>query len=221
MVELITMETLCKQVYNNTVQQQRLNEKTSVKTDDATVRSALKDAEANGNDSPRLNLHKNSEWLRTKYWDEGLSLAEIGRLVNRDTLTILRHMQRMRIERRPAHGPSGEKHGNWKGGVYRAKNNGYVYLTVENHPRTYRKRVQEHVLVMEKMIGHYLEPGEIVHHINGIKNDNRPENLKLLGSESEHQQYEDKHNRFAKAVLFGNLAPHLKEELQKLFHQAK
>jgi hypothetical protein len=50
---------------------------------------------------------------------------------------------------------------------------GYVVIT-ENG-----KQVRQHRVVMEQMLGRSLLPGENVHHINGIRNDNRPENLEL------------------------------------------
>jgi len=49
-----------------------------------------------------------------------------------------------------------------------------------NHPITGKHGCREHRAIMELHIGRPLVKGEIVHHINGIRHDNRIENLKLM-----------------------------------------
>lgn len=81
----------------------------------------------------------------------------------------------------------GKKHPNWKGG--RTKVMGYILILMPEHPFNKNRYILEHRLVMEKHLGCLLKPEERVHHINGIKTDNRIKNLKLFNNESEHQKF--------------------------------
>lgn len=86
-----------------------------------------------------------------------------------------------------------ESHGNWGGGRTTAR--GYVMISVDhNSPfapmRNIGGYVMEHRLVMAQYLGRSLEQWESVHHINGIHNDNRLENLQLrIGKHGKHVAY--------------------------------
>jgi hypothetical protein len=71
-----------------------------------------------------------------------------------------------------------KKFTHWKGG--RKKQDGYVLIFIGKG-----RYVQEHRMVMEKHLGISLRKNDVVHHKNGIKDDNRIENLEIL-SISEH-----------------------------------
>lgn len=62
------------------------------------------------------------------------------------------------------------------------------------------KYVPEHILVMERTLDRKLEPGEVVHHVNGEKLDNRPENL-LVCTRSEHRAFHAQLEAIAYALM--------------------
>jgi len=74
---------------------------------------------------------------------------------------------------------TGKNNPRWKGGKIITPQ-GYIRIRKVNHPFNDSGYVLEHRLIMEKKLGRYLKKYELVHHKNGIKDDNRIENLILL-----------------------------------------
>lgn len=71
----------------------------------------------------------------------------------------------------------GDKNPGWKGGRT-IDSKGYVRIMQKDHPKGYRDGyVLEHRLVAEKALGRFLKTTEGVHHVNGIRDDNRNSNL--------------------------------------------
>jgi len=70
---------------------------------------------------------------------------------------------------------------------------GYVLIRTQKGNARKGRYTMEHRLVMEETIGRKLEKHENVHHINGVKDDNRPENLELWSRvQPNGQRVEDK-----------------------------
>jgi hypothetical protein len=99
---------------------------------------------------------------------------------------------RRKIKENHAHANiSGEKHYNWKGGI---KNyDGRIFILKPDHPHANKSGyVRQSRLVMEEKLGRYLKPSEVVHHKNGKKDDDRPENLELFESQNSHTSFHHK-----------------------------
>jgi hypothetical protein len=79
---------------------------------------------------------------------------------------------------------------NWKGGRT-VTPSGYVLLRVRagHHLADVRGYAPEHRLVAEEKLGRRLLPGEVPHHLNGVKSDNRPENIVVVDSLAAHAAF--------------------------------
>ena len=79
-----------------------------------------------------------------------------------------------------------ERKVNWKGGRFKEKT-GYIMVYAPNHPRIIkannrgitrrRQHLAEHILIWERASGRFVPDTWVVHHLNGVRDDNRLENL--------------------------------------------
>lgn len=80
-----------------------------------------------------------------------------------------------------------KRHKNFKGGSIASTGYKIQYVGKGHHLADVRGYTYEHRIVAERKIGRRLEKGEIVHHINGDKLDNREENIEVHHSRFDHK----------------------------------
>jgi len=127
--------------------------------------------------------------IKTKYliklYQSGMSLPEISEKIGITDQAIWQRLKEAGVKRRSisesiklayktgrAVRQTGENHHSWKGGRNKDKR-GYIVIVIK------QKRYFEHRIVWEKAHGK-IPQGFIIHHLNGIRDDNRLENLTAI-----------------------------------------
>ena len=120
--------------------------------------------------------------------DGRLSISQIASATGVPHSTVKKILARCPdIPRREPGPPTGERNPAWIGGRH-IDRDGYVTVPAPpDHPNARAiGRIAEHRLAMERALGRYLGPGEVVDHIDGLTLHNAPENLRLFASNGDH-----------------------------------
>jgi len=110
-------------------------------------------------------------------YSSGLTPQEIAEKFNyRYVSSVIHRLRKMGIDIPKYKVPKGDKNRMWKGGII--KRFGYNMVRNTEHPRAGGNGyVFEHILVWEEYHQKQVPKDWVIHHINGIKDNNRPENL--------------------------------------------
>jgi hypothetical protein len=129
----------------------------------------------------------NYEDLYDLYITQGLSTLSIGKLYDVHHTSVLDKLNKFSIKTRNI--SEGKKLSKLNRG---SSSKLFRHGLSDNGYRVFRqngKKTKEHRIVAERILRRSLDKNEVVHHVNGIKTDNRVENLWIFPSQKDHAKY--------------------------------
>lgn len=124
--------------------------------------------------------------------DGSRSSVQISQTVGSTPKYVQRILLELDLPRLPQAPPKGELNSQFAGGR-RIDKDGYVFVSAPaGHPFAPKLagknigRIYEHRLVIEQKLGRYLQPGEVVDHLDSLHLHNHPDNLRVFASNSDH-----------------------------------
>ena len=156
---------------------------------DITMAKILKNYEIDTDHNSKLAFIKRGKrtnkefknFLIDQYLIKKKSMSNIAKELNISNGIIAKYLDKYEIPKRTkSEQQKRERSSNWRGGKG-ISSHGYIKIFMPEHPyASVAGYVYEHRLIMEKHIGRYLKPTEVVHHIDQNKQNNKIDNLLLL-----------------------------------------
>lgn len=155
-----------------------------------TVRARLKESGVTMRGRSETNRMRRPEidatHLRRLLDEAQLAHHEMAERLGVSPATLTREMRRLGYRSVKGRGSPMEKNYFWNGGRC-LDADGYVLVKLPNHPHANNNGyVREHRLVMEGVLGRYLDPLEVVHHKDKDKQNNHPDNLEVYDCNANH-----------------------------------
>ena len=136
------------------------------------------------------------EYLTREYVDKNRSQTSIAQELN-CSITLVREMLlKYGIEINKEKNHSFISSANNKFGTYITQDKDYLLIYSPNHPKANsRGYVRLHVILAEYYFDTTIEDGEVVHHVNGDRQDNRKENLVIMTKEEHDRLHREQRSK--------------------------